>query len=73
MLRGFHRVGSNKIRFEIPGFYEIVGADKFLISDWPVSEENLRRQLQRPFDKMLLCGHPPRQQVEALIGYLKTL
>lgn len=56
-----------------PGLKGVFKAAKFPISGWPVSEENFRKQLQKPFDKMPSFGHLPPEQVEALIGYLKTL
>jgi cytochrome c2 len=56
-----------------PGLMGIFKADKFPVSGWQVSEENFRKQLQEPFDKMPPFGHLPPDQVEALIAYLKTL
>jgi len=46
--------------------------DKFLVSGLPVSEDNFRKQLQKPFDKMPPFGHLSPEQVETLIAYLKT-
>ena len=56
-----------------PGLKGMFKADKFPISGWLASEENFRKQLQNPFDKMPPFGHLPPEQVEALITYLKTL
>jgi len=56
-----------------PGLKGIFERDTFPVSGWPVSEENFRKQLQQPFDKMPPFGHLPTEQVEALIAYLKTL
>lgn len=56
-----------------PGLKGVLKAAKFPISGWPVSDENFGKQLQKPFDKMPSFGHLPPEQVEALIGYLKTL
>jgi cytochrome c2 len=61
---------ANKIG---PGLKGVFKAAKFPISGWPVSEENFRKQLQKPFDKMPPFGHLPPEQVEAIIAYLKTL
>ena len=56
-----------------PGLKGVFKGDKFLVSGWPVSEDNFRKQLQKPFDKMPPFGHLPPEQVEALIAYLKTI
>ena len=56
-----------------PGLKGVFKEDTFPISGWPVSEENFRKQLQKPIDKMPPFGHLPPEQVEALIAYLKTL
>jgi len=56
-----------------PGLKGVFKGDKFLVSGWPVSEDNFRKQLQKPFDKMPPFGHLPPEQVEALLAYLKTL
>jgi uncharacterized membrane protein len=56
-----------------PGLKGLFKGDKFPASGQPVSEENFRQQLQKPFDKMPPFGHLPPGQVEALITYLKTL
>lgn len=56
-----------------PGLKGIFKADKFPVSGLPVSEENFRKQLQQPFDKMPPFGHLPPEQVQDLIAYLKTL
>ncbi len=56
-----------------PGLKGVFAADTFPASGLPVSEDNLRMRLQKPFDKMPPFGHLPPEQVEALIAYLKTL
>jgi cytochrome c2 len=56
-----------------PGLKGVFKGDKFLVSGWPVSEDNFRKQLQKPFDKMPPFGHLPPDQVEALLAYLKTI
>ena len=56
-----------------PGLKGIFKGDKFPASGRPVSEENFRRQLKEPYDKMPPFGHLQPSQVEALIAYLKTL
>jgi len=56
-----------------PGLKGIFKGDKFPISGKPVSEENFRGLLKKPFDKMPPFGHLPEGQVNSLIDYLKTL
>jgi uncharacterized membrane protein len=56
-----------------PGLKGVFKGDKFLVSGWPASEDNFRKQLQKPFDKMPPFGHLPPDQVEALLAYLKTI
>lgn len=56
-----------------PGLKGVFEGDKFPVSGWPVSEENFRKQLREPFEKMPPFGHLPPEQVEALIAYLKTI
>lgn len=56
-----------------PGLKGIFKADKFPVSGLVVSEDNFRKQLQKPLGKMPPFGHLPPEQVEALIAYLKTL
>ncbi len=56
-----------------PGLKSIFKADKFPVSGLAVSEDNFRKQLQKPLGKMPPFGHLPPEQVEALIAYLKTL
>jgi uncharacterized membrane protein len=56
-----------------PGLKGIFKSEKFPVSGWPISEENFRRQLKEPFDKMPPFGHLAPEQVDALIDYLKTL
>jgi uncharacterized membrane protein len=56
-----------------PGLKGVFKGDKFPVSGLPVSEDNFRRQLQKPLGKMPPFGHLAPEQVEALIVYLKTL
>ena len=56
-----------------PGLKGLFKQNKFPVSGTPVSEENFRKQLQKPIGKMPPFGHLPPEQVEALIAYLKTL
>jgi mono/diheme cytochrome c family protein len=56
-----------------PGLKGLFKGDKLPVSGWAVTEENFRRRLREPFDKMPPFGHLPPEQVEELIAYLKTL
>ena len=56
-----------------PGLKGVFKGDKFPVSGLAVSEDNFRRQLQKPLGKMPPFGHLPPEQVETLIAYLKTL
>jgi len=56
-----------------PGLKGIFKADKFPVSGNPVSEENFKQILEKPFDKMPPFGHLSPEQVDALFSYLKTL
>jgi mono/diheme cytochrome c family protein len=56
-----------------PGLKGVFKQDKFPVSGQPVSEENFKKQLAKPLDKMPPFGHLPPEQVDALIAYLKTL
>ena len=55
-----------------PGLKGIFKGDKFPVSGLAVSEDNFRKQLEKPLGKMPPFGHLPPEQVEALIVYLKT-
>jgi uncharacterized membrane protein len=61
---------ANKIG---PGLKGVFKLDEFPVSGQPVSEDNFKKQLITPFDKMPPFGHLPSEQVDALIAYLKTL
>lgn len=61
---------ANKIG---PGLKGIFKQDKFPVSGQAVSEENFKKQLVTPFDKMPPFGHLIPEQVDALIAYLETL
>ena len=56
-----------------PGLKGVFKGDTLPVSGLPVSEENFRKQLQKPFDKMPPFGHLTPEQVDSLIAYLKTL
>ena len=56
-----------------PGLKGLFKDEKLPASGRPVSEENIRKQMDEPFDKMPSFAHLPPEQVDALIAYLKTL
>ncbi len=56
-----------------PGLKGVFKQDKFPVSGHAASEENFKKQLTTPFDKMPPFGHLPPDQVDALLAYLKTL
>jgi cytochrome c2 len=56
-----------------PGLQGIFKRDKFPASGQAVSEENFRKLLVAPFSKMPPFGHLTKDQVDALVVYLKTL
>ena len=56
-----------------PGLKGVFKADKFPASGLPVSEDNFRKQLEKPLAKMPPFGHLQPGEVTALIAYLKTL
>jgi len=56
-----------------PGLKGIFKGDKFPVSGLLVSEENFRKQLKTPLSKMPPFGNLKKEQVDALVAYLKTL
>jgi len=67
-----HLIDSTAIKIG-PGLKGVFKGNSFPVSGWPVSEENFRKQLQEPFDKMPPFGHLAPEQVDSLVAYLKTL
>lgn len=56
-----------------PGLKGIFKQAKFPLSGQQATEENFRKQLKSPLDKMPPFGHLTEEEVVALIAYLKTL
>jgi mono/diheme cytochrome c family protein len=56
-----------------PGLKGIFKRDKFSVSGQTVTEENFRKQLITPFDKMPPFGYLTEDQMAALAAYIKTL
>jgi uncharacterized membrane protein len=56
-----------------PGLKGLFKGDKFPISGRPTTEENFHSLLKKPIAKMPPFGHLPDEEVDALVGYLKTL
>ena len=67
-----HHTDSTAIKVG-PGLKDILKKDKFPVSGLAVSDENFRKQLKTPFDKMPPFGQLSDEQVDALLEYLKTL
>ena len=67
-----HHTDSTAIKVG-PGLKGVFKQDKFPVSGLGVSDENFRKQLMTPFDKMPPFGHLADEKVDALIAYLKTL
>jgi len=61
---------ANKIG---PGLKGMSTLAKFPVSGQPVSDENFKKLLAKPFGKMPPFGHLTPEQADALIAYLKTL
>ena len=56
-----------------PGLKGIFKQKKFPVSGSTVSDENFRKQLKTPYNKMPSFGHLSDDQVNALLAYVKTL
>ena len=56
-----------------PGLKGVFKAGKFPVSGLAVSDDNIRKLLQKPQGKMPPFGHLSPEQVKALTAYLKTL
>lgn len=57
-----------------PGFEGLFERDKLPVSGRPVSEENVRRQLEEPYKAMpSFAGRLTLDERDRLINYLKTL
>ena len=67
-----HHTDSTKTKVG-PGLKGIFKQEKFPLSGRMVSEDNFRKQLITPLEKMPPFGHLTEPQVSALIEYLKTL
>ena len=55
-----------------PGLKGILKVDRFPVSGWPATEENLRRQIRKPFDSMPPFPDLPEKDMDAMVSYLKT-
>jgi len=56
-----------------PGLKGIFKQEKLPVSGSAVSDDNFRKQLKTPFNKMPSFGHLSDEQVNALLAYVKTL
>jgi uncharacterized membrane protein len=65
---------SDKTDYKIgPGLQGLFQLEKLPVSARPVTEANVREQLQTPFRNMPSFAELPEEKLEALIAYLKTL
>ena len=56
-----------------PGLKGLFQRDKMPVSGWPVSEENVRRQMKTPFDQMPAFDQLTSEEIIVLTEYIKTL
>jgi uncharacterized membrane protein len=56
-----------------PGLKGLFKKEKMTFSDWPMTPENVRRQLQTPFRQMPPFDSLTEEQVQALLDYLQSL
>ena len=55
-----------------PGLKGLFKNDKFQVSGWTVSEENMRKRLNEPIDKMPPFKHLKEEELRAIVDFLKT-
>ncbi|MFO7752939.1 MAG: c-type cytochrome [Desulfobacteraceae bacterium] len=56
-----------------PGLKGLYNKEKMPVSGWPVTEENLERQLKNPFDQMPAFDQLTDEEIKTLTDYIKTL
>ena len=57
-----------------PGLEGLFARERLPVSDRPVNEQNVRRQLETPYKEMpSFAGRLTEQETESLIAYLKSL
>ena len=56
-----------------PGLKGLFQREKMPVSGWPVSGENLERQLKTPFDQMPAFDELTSKEINSLENFLKTL
>lgn len=56
-----------------PGLKGLFQREKMTRSGWPMTQENIRRQLKTPFEQMPAFGSLSDGEIDALIAYLKSL
>ena len=56
-----------------PGLKDLFLQESLYKSNWPVTEENVRKQLTDPFSVMPAYNDLPEETLDALMAYLKTL
>jgi cytochrome c2 len=56
-----------------PGLAGLFSRDELPVSKRPVTEENVRSQIRSPYENMPDFAEMPKEKVDALLAYLKTL
>jgi cytochrome c2 len=56
-----------------PGLKGLFQREKMAGSGWPMTPENVRRQLKTPFEQMTAFNNLSDEEIDALIEYLKSL
>jgi cytochrome c2 len=56
-----------------PGLKGLFQKDQMSVSGWEVTDDNIRKQLKTPFDKMPAFPDQTEQEIQAIIAYLRSL
>lgn len=67
-----HLADSTQAKFG-PGLKELFQKETMPVSGWPVTEDNLKRQLKNPFDQMPAFDQLTDKEITVLTAYIKTL
>jgi uncharacterized membrane protein/cytochrome c5 len=69
---GCHYNDSNETKFG-PGLKGIGKWEKLQVSGWPATEDNIRKQIISPYNQMPAFDQLKKEELDAIIAYLKTL
>lgn len=67
-----HFTESNETRIG-PGFKGIFQQESFAVSQWPVTRQNIEKQLKTPFKNMPAFEELDDRKIDALVAYMMTL